>query len=114
MPEAMVQEERIDSTKGIKIFVRSWRPESRPRAAVVICHGVSSHGGQYSWAGEQLSAAGFSAFALDLRVAAIRRASGSMSRTSRTRSATSLEPWRLRNRGTRASRCSSWGTARAA
>jgi alpha-beta hydrolase superfamily lysophospholipase len=67
MPEAMVQEERIDSTKGIKIFVRSWRPESRPRAVVVICHGVNSHGGQYSWAGEQLSAAGFSAFALDLR-----------------------------------------------
>jgi len=60
-------EERIDSSKNIKIFVRSWRAESKPRGVVVICHGVNSHGGQYLWAGEQLAAAGFVVFALDLR-----------------------------------------------
>ena len=64
---ARAREERIDSTKGIKSNVRSWQPETAPRAVVVICHGVNSHGGQYVWAGEQLAAAGFAVFALDLR-----------------------------------------------
>jgi len=64
---AKAREERIDSTKGIKINVRSWQPESTPRAVVVICHGVNSHGGQYVWAGEQLAASGLAVFALDLR-----------------------------------------------
>ena len=63
---AAVHEERIDSTKNIKIFVRSWQPPS-PRAVVVICHGVNSHGGHYTWVGEQFAAAGCAAYALDLR-----------------------------------------------
>ena len=53
-------EEQIDSAKGIKIFVRSWTPPAAPRAAIVVCHGVNSHG-------EQFVAAGFAVFALDLR-----------------------------------------------
>jgi acylglycerol lipase len=60
-------EERIDSTKGVKIFVRSWLPDTAPRAVVVICHGVNSHGGQYLWVGEQFAAKGLAAYALDLR-----------------------------------------------
>ena len=64
---AGAHEERIESTKGIRIFVRSWRPEAVPRAVVVICHGVNSHSGQYKWAGEHLAASGFAVFALDLR-----------------------------------------------
>ena len=47
---ANTREETIDSTKGIRIFVRSWLPESAPRAVVVICHGLNSHSGQYRWA----------------------------------------------------------------
>jgi acylglycerol lipase len=39
-------EERIDSTKGIRIFVRSWQPDSKPRAVVVVCHGINSHSDQ--------------------------------------------------------------------
>jgi acylglycerol lipase len=64
---ANAREERIDSTKGISIFVRSWRPESKPRAVVVICHGVNSHSGQYVWVGEQLAESGLAVYALDLR-----------------------------------------------
>jgi alpha-beta hydrolase superfamily lysophospholipase len=62
-----VKEERIDSVGGVKIFVRSWRPASQPRAVVVICHGVNSHGGQYLWAAEQLVASDLAVYALDLR-----------------------------------------------
>ena len=60
-------EETFVGRHGTKIFMRSWRPATRPRAVVVICHGVNSHSGQYLWSGEQLTAAGFAVFALDLR-----------------------------------------------
>jgi alpha-beta hydrolase superfamily lysophospholipase len=61
------KEESIEAAGGAKIFVRSWRPVSKPRAVVVICHGVNSHGGQYLWSAEQFLAGGYSAYALDLR-----------------------------------------------
>ena len=64
---ATAHEERIESTKGVGIFVRSWAPEGKPRAVVVICHGVNSHSGQYLWVGEQFEASGFAVYALDLR-----------------------------------------------
>jgi hypothetical protein len=51
-------EETFEGTGGLKIFFRSLRPQAKPRALVVICHGVNSHGGQYSWVAEQLVKAG--------------------------------------------------------
>jgi acylglycerol lipase len=62
-----VLEERIDSTGGVKIFLRSWKPAGKPRAIVVLCHGFNSHGGLYIWTAEQLVADGYSVYALDLR-----------------------------------------------
>jgi alpha-beta hydrolase superfamily lysophospholipase len=67
LQQATAREETIDGTKGARIFVRSWQPVAIPRAVVVVCHGVNSHGGQYAWTGEQLAGAGFAVFALDLR-----------------------------------------------
>jgi acylglycerol lipase len=64
---AGLKEEAVQSSGGVKIFVRSWSPSGSPRAVVVICHGVNSHGGQYIWSGEQLSADGYAVYALDLR-----------------------------------------------
>ena len=64
---ATAHEEQIESAKGVKIFVRSWAPPATPRAVMVVCHGVNSHGGQYLWAAGQFVAAGFAVFALDLR-----------------------------------------------
>ena len=54
---------------GPRIFTRHWRPanDAAPKAAIVICHGVNSHGGQYLWAGEQFAASGYAVTALDLR-----------------------------------------------
>ena len=60
-------EERIDSTGGVKIFVRSWPAAPTARGVLVICHGVNSHGGQYLWPAEQFAAGGLAVFALDLR-----------------------------------------------
>ena len=61
-----MKEERIDGAGGLKLFVRSWRPEATPRAVVAICHGVKSHSGYYQWAAEQFVAHGFAVYALDL------------------------------------------------
>ena len=61
-----VKEEKVDGSGGLKIFVRSWRPAGKARGVVVICHGVNSHSGYYTWAAEQLVAGGLAVYALDL------------------------------------------------
>jgi alpha-beta hydrolase superfamily lysophospholipase len=60
-------EATYQSTKGVKIFLRSWRPAGKPRAVVVLCHGFNAHGGQYVWVAEQLVARGHAVYALDFR-----------------------------------------------
>ncbi len=62
-----VQEGSFAGGGGLKIFTRAWKPESAPRAVVVIVHGFNSHSGQYLWVGEQFAAHGFAVYALDLR-----------------------------------------------
>jgi alpha-beta hydrolase superfamily lysophospholipase len=61
------EEATFESAGGIEIFYRTWQPAGEPRAVVVICHGVNSHGGQHGWAAEQLVASGYAVLALDLR-----------------------------------------------
>src|SRR5262245_51553015 len=61
------REETFEGTGGLKIFLRSLRPQGTPRAVVVICHGVNSHGGQYAWSAEHLAKRGLVVYALDLR-----------------------------------------------
>jgi alpha-beta hydrolase superfamily lysophospholipase len=63
---ATATEERIDGARGLKIFVRSWRPAGPARAVVAICHGVKSHSGYYAWAAQQFVAHGLAVYALDL------------------------------------------------
>jgi acylglycerol lipase len=61
------KEESLEGAGGLKIFIRSWRPDSQPRAVVVLSHGFNSHSGYYLWAAEQLLAGGFAVYALDYR-----------------------------------------------
>jgi alpha-beta hydrolase superfamily lysophospholipase len=62
-----VAEGTYESVKGVRIVYRSWRPDTKPRAVVVICHGFNAHGGQYAWVAEQFVGRGFAVYALDLR-----------------------------------------------
>jgi len=59
-------EDLIDGEGGVKLFLRSWRPDD-PRGVVVICHGFNSHSGHYRWTAEHLVAAGLAVYAFDLR-----------------------------------------------
>ena len=58
--------ERISGAGGLKILVRSWRPEYKPRAVVAVCPGVNSHSGYYLWAAGELVASGIAVYAVDL------------------------------------------------
>jgi alpha-beta hydrolase superfamily lysophospholipase len=62
-----MREEDFQSLGGVRIHMREWLPEGAPRAVVVICHGVNSHGGQHAWTAEQFVARGFAVYAVDLR-----------------------------------------------
>lgn len=62
-----MKEETFASTGQVEIFYRAWLPGGAPRAVVVICHGVNSHGGQYGWAADRLVEQGYAVYALDLR-----------------------------------------------
>jgi alpha-beta hydrolase superfamily lysophospholipase len=63
----LCKEEFLESTGGLRIFTRSWRPEGAPRGVIILVHGFNSHGGYYLWAAEQLLASGLAVYALDLR-----------------------------------------------
>jgi acylglycerol lipase len=61
-------DESFKGVGGLNIHAGAWRPEGqKPRAVIVIVHGVNSHSGQYTWTIQQLVAAGFAVYALDHR-----------------------------------------------
>ena len=64
---SVASEERFTGVGGLRIFFRSWRPDTPPRGVVVIVHGFNSHSGYYMWVAEQLVASGFAVYALDHR-----------------------------------------------
>ena len=64
--EQAFSEQWLDGGAG-RLFIRHWEPRHEPRANLVICHGVNSHGGQYLRAGEEFAAKGFAVTVLDLR-----------------------------------------------
>jgi alpha-beta hydrolase superfamily lysophospholipase len=46
---------------------QSWRPEGRPRSALVIVPGLKDHGGRYAEAAERLALEGHAVYVFDLR-----------------------------------------------
>ena len=66
-PGITLREETIKGSSGLNIFVRSWRPDEKPRGVLVIVPGFNSHSGQYLWVGDQLAVSGLAVYSLDLR-----------------------------------------------
>ena len=62
-----VREDWLEEDGNPRLFVRHWAPAGQPRASLVICHGVNSHGGQYIAAAEEFAGRGYAVTALDLR-----------------------------------------------
>jgi len=61
------REEKIKNSDGLNLFVRSWRPEGKPRAVVAVVPGFNSHSGYYQWAADQFTSKGLATYAVDLR-----------------------------------------------
>jgi alpha-beta hydrolase superfamily lysophospholipase len=62
-----VREDWLEEDGNPRLFVRHWAPAGQPRASLVICHGVNSHGGQYIAAAQEFAGRGYAVTALDLR-----------------------------------------------
>ena len=62
-----LREERIETTGGLNLFVRSWRPEIEPRGVVVIVPGFNAHSAYYGWVAQRLTSDGLAVYAIDLR-----------------------------------------------
>lgn len=60
-------EEKLEGPGGLNIFIRSWRPEGKARAAVAIVPGFNSHSAYYAWVAGQFVASGLAVYAVDLR-----------------------------------------------
>ncbi len=60
-------EEHFETTEGLKISFRVWKPSSISSGVVVIVPGFNSHSGYYGWVAEQLTKRGLAVYAIDLR-----------------------------------------------
>ncbi|HEX9706833.1 MAG TPA: alpha/beta hydrolase [Steroidobacteraceae bacterium] len=62
-----MREESFKGVGGLNIVFRSWHPEGKPRAVLVIVHGFNSHSGQYLWAADRFASSGYAVYAHDQR-----------------------------------------------
>src|SRR5664279_3643884 len=52
---------------GIDIFAQYWRPESAPKAVVVLIHGLGEHSSRYQHVAQYFTQAGYALSTMDLR-----------------------------------------------
>lgn len=64
--ETTAAERRIDAEDGTALAVLSW-PVARPRAGILIVHGLGEHAGRYAALAHALNAAEIAVYAFDLR-----------------------------------------------
>ena len=57
----------LAAADGVGLFVHCWFPETPPRAAVQIAHGLAEHAARYARLAAALSAAGYAVYANDHR-----------------------------------------------
>jgi len=62
-----MNEATFQSSAGLELFYRSWRPTKLPRAVMVIVPGFNAHSGYYRWVAERLVESEIAVYALDLR-----------------------------------------------
>ena len=67
LQENSAAEGTFQSTGGLNIFFRSWRPSAKPRGVVVVVPGFNSHSGYYGWVADRFVARGLAVYAVDLR-----------------------------------------------
>ena len=61
------QETTLTAADGMDIFLRVWTPETKPRALVMLVHGLAEHAGRYHHVTERLLDAGYVVYGHDHR-----------------------------------------------
>lgn len=56
----------LEAVGGVRLHYRAWEG-ARPRAALVVLHGLAGHSGRYEELGRSMASYGISTYALDLR-----------------------------------------------
>jgi alpha-beta hydrolase superfamily lysophospholipase len=57
----------LSTPEGVALFVHGWLPETAPKAAVQIAHGLAEHAGRYARLAQALTGAGYAVYAGDQR-----------------------------------------------
>jgi len=65
VPRVQVATETLAMADGCKLFLRSWKAESRD--VLLLVHGLGAHGGWFVDMGNELAASGLSVYAVDHR-----------------------------------------------
>jgi lysophospholipase len=60
------EEGRVDTSDGLALFVRRFRPEA-PRAVLLVIHGLAEHSGRYRHVAERFASRGYAVYVPDLR-----------------------------------------------
>ena len=60
-------ESRFEGERGAEIYCRTWKPQGKTRALVVLVHGQGDHSGRHSHNAEHFAQAGYAVWAADLR-----------------------------------------------
>ena len=61
------EHEIIETSDGMKLFLRAWMPNKKSNIAILILHGITAYSGSYELIGTQLSNVGYTVYGLDLR-----------------------------------------------
>lgn len=61
------EEGRFVGERGIEIYYQSWAPLGKPRAILVLTHGIGEHSGRYAHVADYLTRNGYALWACDLR-----------------------------------------------
>ena len=57
----------LDTSDRTSLFVNQWLPEVKPKAIILLLHGMAEHSGRYARLGHALSEAGYGLYAHDQR-----------------------------------------------
>jgi len=60
------QEGYFEGARGKNIYYQSWEPESKPKAILLIVHGMAEHSGRYQNVVNYFTPLGYGVYALDL------------------------------------------------
>jgi len=61
------REDNFTGYGGINLYWQCWLPEEKPRAVLIIAHGLAEHGGRYGNIVDYFVPRGYAVYALDLR-----------------------------------------------